>query len=140
MKSKSENQSESENQNIVNSSNGETKNLKGQLKVLSLNVCGLVSKSKIPDLLSFVSSYDILCFTETKFDIYDNIYISGFELLPPIIREKCKHKSGGIAVFVRSSIFKYVKVIDISRQYIYLFSIVNVLIMFMVQLIYLMRL
>jgi hypothetical protein len=51
-----------------------------------------------------------------------------------------KHKFGGIAVFVRSSIFKYVKVIDISRQYIYLFSIVNVLIMFMVQLIYLMRL
>ena len=76
-----------------------------------------------------------MCFTETKFDIYNDIHISGFELLPPIIREKCKHKFGGIAVFVRSSIFKYVKFIDISRQYIYLFSIVNVLIMFMVQLI-----
>ena len=69
-----------------------------------------------------------MCFTETKFDIYNDIHISGFELLPPIIREKCKHKSGGIAVFVRSSIFKYVKVIDISSsQYIYLFSIVNLL-------------
>ena len=53
MKSKSENQSESENQNIVKSSNGETKNSKGQLKVLSLNVCGLVSKSKIPDFVEF---------------------------------------------------------------------------------------
>jgi hypothetical protein len=47
MKSKSENQSESESQDIVKSSNGETKNSKGKLKVLSLNVCGLVSKSKI---------------------------------------------------------------------------------------------
>ena len=101
---------------------------------------GYFQKVKSQILLSFVSSYDILCFTETKFDIYDNIYISGFELLPPIIREKCKHKFGGIAVFVRSSIFKYVKFIDISRQHIYLFSIVNVLIMFLVQLIYLMRL
>ena len=96
-----------------------------------------------------------MCFTETKFDIYNDIHISGFELLPPIIREKCKHKSGGIAVFVRSSIFKYVKVIDISSsQYIYLLSIVNLLpidllcgivyipqrLVFMVQLIYLMRL
>ena len=97
--------------------------MKDQLKVLSLNVCGLVSKSKIPDLVEFVSSYDILCFTEMKFDIYDDIHISGFELLPPIIREKCKHKSGGIAVFVRSSIYKYVKVIDISSQYIYICSL-----------------
>jgi hypothetical protein len=53
MKSKSENQSESESQNIVKSSNGETKNSKGQLKVLSLNVCGLFSKSKIPDFVEF---------------------------------------------------------------------------------------
>jgi hypothetical protein len=53
MKSKSENQSESENQNIVKSSNGETKNSKGQLKVVSLNVCGLFSKSKIPDFVEF---------------------------------------------------------------------------------------
>ena len=65
IKSNSENQSESESENIVNSSNGEIKNSKGQLKVLSLNVCGLVSKSKIPDFVEFVSSYNILCFTET---------------------------------------------------------------------------
>ena len=38
IKSNSENQSESESENIVNSSNGEIKNSKGQLKVRSLNV------------------------------------------------------------------------------------------------------
>ncbi|CAG2253464.1 unnamed protein product [Mytilus edulis] len=107
--------------------NCEIQNVKGQLKVLSLNVCGLVSKSKIPDFVEFISSYDILCFTESKFDAYDDVHLSGYELLPPIIREKCRHKSGGIAVFVKSSIYKYVKVIDISSQCIYLFSIVNLL-------------
>jgi hypothetical protein len=61
---------------MVNSSNGEIKNSKGQLKVRSLNVCGLVSKSKIPDFVEFVSSYDILCFTETEFDIYNTCALS----------------------------------------------------------------
>ena len=42
----------------------------------SLNVCGLVSISKIPDFVEFVSSYDILCFTETKFDIYNTCALS----------------------------------------------------------------
>ena len=48
------------------------KNLKSkrQFKILSLNVCGLVSKIKMPDFIEYISSYDILCFTETKFDIY----------------------------------------------------------------------
>ncbi|CAG2187614.1 unnamed protein product [Mytilus edulis] len=88
---------------------------------------GWFQKSKIPDFVEFISSYDILCFTESKFDAYDDVHLSGYELLPPIIREKCRHKSGGIAVFVKSSIYKYVKVIDISSQCIYLFSIVNLL-------------
>ena len=42
----------------------------------SLNVCGLVSISKIPDFVEFVSSYDILCFTETTFDIYNTCALS----------------------------------------------------------------
>lgn len=94
-----------------------------QLKVLSLNVCGLRSKINIPDFLEYMSDFDILCFTETKIDAYDEIIIPGFELLPPLIREKCKRKSGGISVFVKNYIHKFVNVIDNSSQCLYLFTV-----------------
>ena len=57
-----------------------------KLKILSLNVCGLVSKLHNPDFVEFLSLYDIICLTETKIDKIDDVVFEGYELLPPICR------------------------------------------------------
>ena len=81
-----------------------------KLKILSLNVCGLVSKLHNPDFVEFLSLYDIICLTETKIDKIDDVVLEGYELLPPICRSQCKVRSGGICVFVRNDRCKYVHV------------------------------
>jgi exonuclease III len=80
------------------------------LKIISLNVCGLVSKLRNPDFVEYISFYDIICLTETKLDEVDDVEIDGFELLASVCRTHCKAKSGGICVFVRTNLCKYVQV------------------------------
>jgi hypothetical protein len=71
-----------------------------KLEVLALNVCGLVSKLRNPDLREFISLYGIICLTETKLDNYDEVELDGYKSLPPVNRQNCKARSGGICVFV----------------------------------------
>ena len=83
-----------------------------KLEVLALNVCGLVSKLRNPDFREFISLYGIICLTETKLDNYDEVELDGYKLLPPVNRQNCKARSGGICVFVRDFFCKYVHVND----------------------------
>ena len=48
---------------------------KNSLKVFALNVCGLISKLRAPELEEICENYDILCFSELKFDEFDNVHI-----------------------------------------------------------------
>ncbi|KAL4239214.1 hypothetical protein ACF0H5_000031 [Mactra antiquata] len=41
------------------------------LRIGSLNVCGLKRRYKYPEFVSFVNQFDILCLSETKVDQYD---------------------------------------------------------------------
>ena len=83
-----------------------------KLKVLALNVCGLVSKLRNPDFIECISLYGIICLTETKLDNCDEAELDGYILLPLVNRQNCKTRSGGICVFVRDFICKYVHVND----------------------------
>jgi hypothetical protein len=69
------------------------------LKVLALNVCGLVSKLRNPDFREFISLYGIICLTVTKLDNYDEVELDGYKLLPPVNRQNCKARSGEIFFF-----------------------------------------
>ena len=84
-----------------------------------MNVCELVSKLKNPDIVEFITAYDIICLAETKLDQYDEVDIlEGFTLLSTVNHEFCKAKSGGmcfckaksggICIFVRLSLVVYV--------------------------------
>jgi hypothetical protein len=73
------------------------------LKIFALNVCGLISKLRAPELEEICENYDILCFSESKFDEFDNVHIQNFVQLPPVIRSGAKCKSGGVVVFAKSS-------------------------------------
>ena len=38
-------------------------------------MCGLISKLRAPELEEICENYDILCFSESKFDEFDNVHI-----------------------------------------------------------------
>ncbi len=73
------------------------------IKLLSINVCGLLSKLNTPDFINLVSSYDIISILETKCDDADvkNVNLDHFEFIP-LNRSKFVNKSGGIGFFIRS--------------------------------------
>ena len=84
-----------------------------QLKFLSLNVCGLVSKLKCPDFLSLINEYDIIGVQETKTDDEDSyIEIPGYDVF--FHNRSCisRYRSGGlelIALIVKKSIVPFIK-------------------------------
>jgi hypothetical protein len=77
------------------------------LQINSINVCGLLSKLKIPEFTNFLSKSDICCINESKLDIYDveNVKVEGYTFLSNI-RDKCIRKSGGIGVFVKNELIE----------------------------------
>lgn len=87
-----------------------------QLKILTLNVCGLNSKLKCPEFISFLNHYDIIGLQETKTDDTDtHIEIPGYKIF--FHNRSClsRYRSGGIALIVKECLLPYVK-IDQSRK------------------------
>lgn len=79
-----------------------------EIKILCLNVCGLSSKLKVPEFISFLNKYDIIGLQETKTDESDCIQLDGFyvHLLNRV--NLSRRKSGGIALFVKRKLAQYV--------------------------------
>lgn len=53
---------------------------KNVVKLLMINVCGLVKRIQYPEFMELIEGYDILCFVETKTDDADEINLPGFIL------------------------------------------------------------
>jgi hypothetical protein len=81
------------------------------IRFATLNVCGLVSKKKIPDLNIFLKGMDIVCFTETKLDNFDGVEFCGYTCFTKN-RRNLKNRSGGICILVRDELLDYVHVIE----------------------------
>ena len=64
-----------------------SQNVIPSIKIYALNVCGIISKLKFPDIEENCANYDILCFFESKIDVLDEIEFSGFVKLPPLNRK-----------------------------------------------------
>ena len=48
------------------------------LKFAALNICGVISKSKFPELTDFVNMFDVISLVETKFDQFDSFHVDTF--------------------------------------------------------------
>ena len=81
------------------------------LKIVSLNVCGLMSKMKYPEFCEMLVSNDIICLTETKMVDLDSFDFDGFTCFMKN-RSIYKTKSGGIALLVRNQILNMVKIVE----------------------------
>lgn len=102
--------------NTQNKQNNDGKTHINELKILTLNVCGLNSKLKCPEFISFLNQYDIIGLQETKTDDTDtHIEIPGYKIF--FHNRSClsRYRSGGIALIVKEHLFPYVK-LDQSRK------------------------
>ena len=79
-------------------------------RILGLNVCGLFSKLNLSILEDYMSTFEIICLSETKTDTSDelNAEIPGYM---HIFRHRVKHarKSGGIALYFKEKYSPHIK-------------------------------
>ena len=79
-------------------------------RILGLNVCGLFSKLNLSILEDYMSTFEIICLSETKTDTSDelNAEIPGYM---HIFRHCVKHarKSGGIALYFKEKYSPHIK-------------------------------
>ena len=89
-----------------------------QLQIGTLNMCGILTKTKYPDFIKLIDDFHLFCVTETKVDKYDIISIPNYTFLSKPRTQKYLRKSGGIGVFVKQTILNYVDVIDSECEYV----------------------
>ena len=75
-----------------------------------MNVCGLESRLRCPEFLSFINEYDIIGLQETKTDLTDTIHIDGFKTHIFNRKKLSRYRSGGIALFIKDKISSYVSI------------------------------
>lgn len=75
-----------------------------------MNVCGLATKCTVPEFLEFVKSFDILGIQESKLDDTYDIDIPGYRIFYNNRDKLMSRRSGGIALFVKNDLVKYVTV------------------------------
>ena len=88
------------------------------MKLATLNVCGLRKRSNYPDFFENFVDYDIVCFTEAKIDESDIILFPGFTAFYQPRKQKFLRKSGGIVVYVKNSLAKFVSKIESESDYV----------------------
>ena len=82
------------------------------LKLLSLNTCGLKSKLYIPEFHTFVSNFDIIGFQESKTDSLDTLTLPNYKLMCKHRKHIAKKKSGGIVVAYKSHLDRHIQHIE----------------------------
>ena len=66
-----------------------------QLRVGTLNVCGLLNRLHFPECVELVNTFDIFCCTEYKIALHDDVTVDGFTCIGQPIRQPYIRKSGG---------------------------------------------
>ena len=70
-----------------------------------------------------IQSYDIFCVTETKTDETDIISLQNYTYFSQCRKQSFVRKSGGIGIFVKNELAKYISVIESDSDYICWFKL-----------------
>lgn len=95
------------------------------IKLLSLNVCGLVSKLRCPEFSNLLNAYDIIGIQESKTDDADAVEIPGYTVFLHNRASISRFSSGGIGLIVRDEILPYVKINQTKSSKLVLFFILS---------------
>ena len=98
--------------------NSDRKYPDSQIKICSLNVCGLKSKLLNPDFTNLIESYDILIFEETKTSALDTIELPTGYLYFTKHRKLTENKSGGIVIVYKSSLSAFLHFINTESEFV----------------------
>ena len=90
---------------------------KCNISVGSLNVCGLKRRSNYPDFQDLLKSYDLFFVSESKLDQYDVISVDGFTFKNKPRQQKYIRRSGGVGIFVRNELDKFVQAVESESEY-----------------------
>lgn len=83
---------------------GVSNTLYQDIKILSLNVCGLKSKLKIPEFTDMLNLYDIIAIQETKLDDADSVELPGYTIICQNRKKISRYRSGGTAFIYKNSL------------------------------------
>ncbi|CAG2247003.1 unnamed protein product [Mytilus edulis] len=89
------------------------------LKILSLNCCGIMTRMQYPEFIELIKCYDFICLTETKTDDFDNVDIPGYTFKLKNRKTKSKVKSGGIAFGYKNELENYVQTIETESNLVF---------------------
>lgn len=95
------------------------------MKIGSLNVCGLKYRCNYQEFVDLISEYDIFCIQESKVDEYDIINVPQFKFFSKPCSEKYLRKSGGIGFFVRNTFLDFVEIIETNCDYIFWLKLIT---------------
>ncbi|MEW8547740.1 MAG: reverse transcriptase domain-containing protein, partial [Candidatus Thiodiazotropha sp.] len=87
-----------------------------QLKLLSLNVCGLAARLRCPEFNDLLQTYDIIALQESKTDETDNIILPGYVYVSNNRFKLSRYRSGGIVLLVKENISKYINTEKVSAS------------------------
>ena len=88
------------------------------MKIGSLNVSGLKRRFNIPEFLETINQYDILCISETHIDSHDLVDIPDHVFISLPRSKDYRRKSGGIGIYVRTCLSKFVTFYKSSNEYV----------------------
>ena len=80
----------------------------GQIKFLSLNVCGLRSKLRVPEFLEHLNLYDVIGLQETKLGDVDCISIPDDSAATQNRLKISRYRSSGTAFNVRYTLLSHI--------------------------------
>ena len=96
------------------------------LRLLSLNVCGLVSKLNCPDFLSLIREYDIIGLQETKTDDVDTyLEIPGYEIIFHNRKRVSRYRSGGIVLIAKKELVPFITIDEFRSSQLVLFFTIS---------------
>ena len=79
---------------------------------------GLKKRLNYPEFIDLVENFDVFCALETHIDSTDNVDIQNYEYFSKNRGHSYKRKSGGIGVYVRKSISRFVVALENKSEYI----------------------
>ena len=94
-------------------------------RILTINVCGLKTRTLYPEFISYISMYDIIGIQETKTDSLDEINLPGCIIRFKHRKKISNVKSGGIGIAYKEKYEQYIHFIDSDSNLVQWFVISN---------------
>ena len=92
------------------------------IKLLSLNICGLKSKLKMPNFEEYIANIHIIALGESNISMSDDIDVNGFKVIETLCN---KRGVGRISLLARNDIAPHVTVIHQSKDIVIWFKLAN---------------